>query len=446
MGDTMTRREGGEAADVAVVGGGLAGLTAALYLARGGRAVTLFEKAHDLGGRAVTEEAGGYYFNRGPHALYRGGEAARALDELGVPYSGRVPGGGAALRAGRAYLFPNGASALLGTRLLGPAAKLELVRFLATVGRLDPAAVADVPLADWLARRFRHEESRQVLTAICRVSTYTNAPERLSAGAFVAQLQTALAGNVLYLDGGWQTLVDGLRRAAADAGVRIVAGARVAAVECGGGAVAGVRLADGGRLAAAAAVLAIAPREAAALVDGSAGADLRRWAAEAAPVRAACLDVALRRLPRSRRRYAVGVDRPLYASVHSAYARLAPAGGAVIHLAQYLADPRDAAGAERELEGLLDWLQPGWRDEAVARRYLPKLVVMNALPDAARGGLAGRPGPAVPGVDGLYVAGDWVGPAGLLADASLGSARRAAALILRTGAAAGAPARAAVAA
>ncbi|HEX5502261.1 MAG TPA: FAD-dependent oxidoreductase, partial [Thermomicrobiales bacterium] len=74
MDDTTARREGGAAAGVAVVGGGLAGLTAALYLARGGRAVTLFEKAHDLGGRAITEESEGYYFNLGPRALYRRGE------------------------------------------------------------------------------------------------------------------------------------------------------------------------------------------------------------------------------------------------------------------------------------------------------------------------------------------------------------------------------------
>jgi hypothetical protein len=47
------------------------------------------------------------------------------------------------------------------------------------------------------------------------------------------------------------------------------------------------------------------------------------------------------------------------------------------------------------------------------------------------GGLAGRPGPAVPGSDNLYVAGDWVGREGMLAAASLASARSATLLILR---------------
>ena len=38
--------------DVTVIGGGVGGLAAATYLARGGRSVVLCEKASALGGRA----------------------------------------------------------------------------------------------------------------------------------------------------------------------------------------------------------------------------------------------------------------------------------------------------------------------------------------------------------------------------------------------------------
>ena len=41
-----------------------------------------------------------------------------------------------------------------------------------------------------------------------------------------------------------------------------------------------------------------------------------------------CLDVALSSLPDKDALFALGVDRPLYFSVHSAYAKLAPNGGA----------------------------------------------------------------------------------------------------------------------
>src|SRR6476469_78253 len=42
--------------DVAIVGGGPAGLAAAAYLARAGKAVSVFERSNELGGRAATSD------------------------------------------------------------------------------------------------------------------------------------------------------------------------------------------------------------------------------------------------------------------------------------------------------------------------------------------------------------------------------------------------------
>lgn len=147
-------------------------------------------------------------------------------------------------------------------------------------------------------------------------------------------------------------------------------------------------------------------------------------------MQAATLDVALTSLPVPKVTYSIGIDRPLYWSVHSKAAKLAPEGGAVIHAAVYLPHgaAHDYAAIERELELLMDALQPGWRDVLVHRRFVPHLTVTNAYVTAASGGLPGRPGPGVPGEPGLLVAGDWVGPAGMLADAALGSGMQAGAL------------------
>ena len=127
------------------------------------------------------------------------------------------------------------------------------------------------------------------------------------------------------------------------------------------------------------------------------------------PVRAATLDVGLRRLPNPAVQVVLGVDRPVYLSVHSTWARLAPAGGAVVHVMKYLGDgPRKATGVEAELENLLDDTQPGWRDELVVRRFLPDLTVYGALPTVDLADAVGRQGQVVPGIDNLFVAGDWV--------------------------------------
>jgi phytoene dehydrogenase-like protein len=420
--------------DAVVVGGGVAGLTAATFVARQGKRVKLFEQSHALGGRARTKAQDGFYFNIGPHALYRGGRGIEVLAELGVRVSGNVPAvsGAFAIKDRQKHTVPSGVTSLLTTGLFGLSAKLEAIRWLASLAKLDAASLMRVSLREWLDRHITHMEVREFLIAAMRIATYTNAPDLMSAGAAIRQLQLAFAKGVLYLDGGWQTIVDGLLDAARNAAVEIETGAKVErVVRDSDGAARGVRTIDGQVISAADIIIASSPADAARLVERGEQLQLARWADESVAVKAACLDLALTYLPKPKALYAFGIDRPLYLSVHSASARLAPAGGALIHIAKYLAPDEDESPAqvEAELESLLDLVQPGWRALVAHRRFLPAMTVMNRLAEAAEGGTDGRPGPQVDEVPGLYVVGDWVGTEGMLVDASLASARRAAEMI-----------------
>ncbi len=416
-------------ADVAVVGGGLGGLATAALLAREGRSVVLFERARAVGGRAMTTSEDGFLLNLGPHALYGDGAAIHVSRNLGIEPRGVTPepDGALGLSGGELHPFPATATTFLTSRILTAGAKIEAVRVLLGLRRLDTRPLARVKLADWAASAIRRDDARRLVLTVLRVATYAADHDRISAGAAIAQFQMADRKGVSYLHGGWQTLVDRLRETAERYGARIVSGARVASVDHDHRAL-GVTLADDTRISAETVVLAAGPREVAALLPklASFGASLGGLR----PVRAACLDLALETLPRPDARIALGIDRPLYLSVHSSFASLAPTGGAVIHAAKYLSTGEDARDAEREIEALVDLAQPGWRSFVAARRFMPTLTVTNALPTAEIGGLAGRPSPTVPGVDGLYVVGDWVGDEGMLADAALASAREAARLVL----------------
>lgn len=420
--------------DAVVVGAGLAGLSAAAYLARAGRSVLVLERAAAVGGNARTRDQEGFLFNLGPHALYREGAGMSVLRELGVPVAGGVPRGGYALDKDNLHTLPVGPASLLATGLLPLGAKLDAGRLLARLPRIHAAPLAGTTVAEWLRELSPRAEVRSLLAMILRVTTYADAPDRQSAGVALAQLQLALRGGVLYLDAGWRVLVDGLRRAATEAGAEIRAGAHVTGLEEGAGRVTGVSLASGESVAADAVVLATDPAAAQALLRDP--APLRDAARHRLPALAACLDVGLRRLPVPRRLVVLGFDRPLYLSVHSAVARLAPAGAAMIHVMRYLgpepaADPR---AVEMELEGLLDRVQPGWRGEVMARRFIPRLVVSHDVGSAAAGGLSGRANATLPHQAGVTLAGEWVGAEGLLADAALASGRAAARAVLEAAA------------
>ena len=104
-------------------------------------------------------------------------------------------------------------------------------------------------------------------------------------------------------------------------------------------------------------------------------------------------------------------------------ARQGPDGHAVVSAIRYVVTDADAD--RRALETHVARLGV-CTDDVVADRFLARMVVAGSLPRAETGGLAGRPRVTDSGHPGVLIAGDWVGPAGLLADASLASGHQAA--------------------
>ncbi len=423
------------AKNIIVIGGGIAGLAAAIYLARGGRTVTLFEKRRYLGGRAVTHLRHGYRFNLGPHAFYRGGAGSRVLAELGISVRGGVPkGDGIALYRRERYKLPSNVLSLLTTGLLSAADKFEASKLLLRIQRpKKPGFATAVSARQWLEQNVHRERVRDTLEALLRLATYCSELEKINAGAALNQLRLAMRG-VIYVDEGWQKIVDALHSSAVAAGVNFVTSSRVVgvkhngsvqAIEIGGlefdqqsetGSYVLPTRGDGSRgtpLAAETVLVAVDPATARDLIGTVS------WP-EMTPVVLSTLDIALSKLPQPKNTFALGIDRPLYFSVHSKWAQLTPKGGALVHVSRY------GGGDESELEALMDEMQPGWRDFVVHCRFLPSMVVSNALMPPAP---ATRPAPITP-IGGLYLAGDWVGDTGLLSDAALASARMAAKAIL----------------
>ena len=420
--------------DVIVVGAGLAGLTAAATAAGAGASVLVLDGQRP-GGRARTDELGGFRLNRGAHALYRAGAGRSVLERLGVGVRGHAPilDGARVRRGDRVGALGLGPAGIARTRMLTTLDKARIARVFAAAPRWKPAALADRSAAAWFDELGLVGGAREFAEMLARTATYVVDMAGVSADLVAAQVRMALNDGVEYLDGGWSTLVDGLARAASLRGAEFQPGARVRLVAPDGGRVR-VALAandspsdgdprgpvlamtDGGTLLARRVVIAAGtPAACSALLPDRPPA----WDDLGPPARAACLDRGFTPPPDLTRR--PGLDRPLYLIRHCPPADLAPAGGSVVHGLRYLRpdeDPSpDAARAELVEHARLAGIDP---DAAAHVRYLHRMTVAGAVPVPGVG-LAGRIDVGDTGHDGVLVAGDWVGPRGHLADAALAS-------------------------
>jgi hypothetical protein len=275
---------------------------------------------------------------------------------------------------------------------------------------LRPAKLARTSVDRWLADHNLRPDVEGVVRALIRLSTYTDDTAELSAEAAIRQLQIGARPGVLYLHGGWAQLDTGLAHH-----VQVETGCKVTALEPDTrGVVVRTAAAD---LTAGRVVVATGPPTAirALLPEDP------QWPELGRPVTVACLDLGVTRVPSPG--YALGVDEPLLAVVQSPPARQAPEGRAVVQAIRYGATDADAD--RLSLDGHVCRIGVTAADVEQSR-FLARMVVAGGTPLAAHGGLAGRPRVTDSGHAHIFIAGDWVGPEGLLADAAIASGHQAA--------------------
>lgn len=411
--------------DVVVIGAGIAGLTASIYLAQAGLSVLLLDKGTKAGGRADSTEMANARVNLGPHALYK--SALPILHEVGVTPTGASP------KPTSAFVFKgiNDKNQVLLTSQLFLGSflkwheKMQLLRFYSRLRKADSCGLRTFSLQAYLESQISSPRVRNLVLALVRVSTYCDAPDMLSAGAVIEQLQH---GQVLYVNGGWQSIVSQLTEQALQAGVSIRSSSPVIDI-AGSWPQMTVALKDGTQLSARAVLSTAGPTETLSLLHPALPAAEADKYERLAPVHAACLDLVVRGMPEPKTKFVLGADYPWYYSNHSAIASFSDdVELSVVHVMKYLPVTKetDPQQDKRELEGFLDLIQPGWRNHVVQQRFLPRMLVSHAVVTGELGGFTGRPGPAVEGRPGLYIAGDWVGASGMLVNASLASAKDAA--------------------
>ncbi|MFP1628080.1 hydroxysqualene dehydroxylase HpnE [Streptomyces sp. 5K101] len=272
-----------------VVGGGIAGVTAALQLAEAGCEVTLVEGRPRLGGLAFSFRRGDLTVDNGQHVYLRcctayrwfldridAARLAPLQDRLDVPVLDVAAPGGPRLGRLRRTALPvplHLAGGLAAYPHLSLAERAGVARAAMALGRLDPAdpALDGIDFATWLGRHGQSPRAVAALWDLVGVATLNARAPHASMGLAAMVFKTGLLSAPGAADIGWARIPlgdihDTLARKALDAaGVRTELATRVR----------GISRAEGGRwqvaaggetLHADAVVLAVAQREAHALL------------------------------------------------------------------------------------------------------------------------------------------------------------------------------------
>jgi oxygen-dependent protoporphyrinogen oxidase len=178
-------------ASVAIVGGGLTGLTAAYRLKQQGSRVIVYEASERIGGVIKSERRNGYLAELGPNSLSTpAAGVASLLAELGLT-ARQVAASAEArtryvVRRGRLVRLPMSPAELLTTRLFSNSAKLAI--FGEPLIEASDSAV-DESVAAFVRRRFNQEVVDYLANPLL-AGIFAGDPEQLSMRHALPQLQT----------------------------------------------------------------------------------------------------------------------------------------------------------------------------------------------------------------------------------------------------------------
>jgi len=193
---------------VAVIGGGWAGLAAAVELCRCGASPTLFEAGKQLGGRARSIAIDGLTLDNGQHILigaYRetlrlmravGADPERCLKRLALDL--HYPAAGFRLRLPDVKLLPAPlrlAIGLLGASGCSLSEKLAAARFMRFLQACSFRLTADCPVSELLDRQGQRGSLRRYLWEALCLAALNTAPQNASAQIFANVLRDSLGGD-----------------------------------------------------------------------------------------------------------------------------------------------------------------------------------------------------------------------------------------------------------
>ncbi len=423
--------------DTVIVGGGLAGLSAAAYLAHKGKKVAVLERGV-LGGRAVTLPIKGFHFNFGAHAIYgRDTSVLRFYEKelgLSIQWQDFSPSKAKYDMGEEVTDVPANILGLFRTKVLTGIDKVSFTfNILKTMLKLE-SGHPHLSIQKWLEEKETPDDVSEMMLTLASSNFFTKEPEKIPSDVFFRYYSRLFLTNkpVAYIGGGWQALINEFVRVIEKNNGAIFTKTKIVGVSYEEDRVASVHTEEES-FTANHFIMCIPPKELDKIMQGSNVEGLIKHYAKYEPTYVMVYDIGLKNRIESPYTYIYDKQENMFITDISYYdTSCTPEGGQLLQATAYLRQ-EDMGNKEvmesykTKIEQMYDKHFPGWREELVVPRISQRAVVQEI-----KWNMHQQPMPVFfPEYRNLFFAGDWCDGQGQLSELSFSSALAASEMILK---------------
>ncbi|MFM1650685.1 phytoene desaturase family protein [Brevibacillus sp. B_LB10_24] len=423
--------------DVVVVGGGLAGLSAAAYLAHSGKKVAVVERGA-LGGRAVTLTIKGFHFNFGAHAIYgRDSSVLTRLErELGlkIDWQDFSPTKAKYDLGQELTDMPANIQGLFRTKVLKGVEKVKFTfEILKTMLKVE-AGHPHLSIGKWLEKKHVSEEVKDMMLTLACSNFFTSEPEKIPSDVFFSYYRRLFTTSkpVSYIGGGWQALIDEFSRVIEQNNGTIMRKTKVEGVTVIDERVTSIETPEGS-ISGSEFIFCIPPKELVKVFQGTKVEHAVQQYAQYEPTYVLVYDVGLKNRIEVPYTYINDKASHIFLTDISYYDKTCvPENGQLLQAIAYLTqedlkNKEKVEAYKQKIEALYDKHFPGWREELVVPRISQRAIVQEI-----KWLMNQHPMPVYfSDYRNLFFAGDWCEGQGQLSELSFSSAVNACELVLQ---------------
>jgi 15-cis-phytoene desaturase len=411
-----------------VIGGGLAGLTAATLLAKDGFEVHLFERSAQTGGRSFTVEKSNFIVNYGAHAVFGYDQSyLKYINELLDLNLELIPFSPEKVKYEINNELTNSPAHLKGiftTELLSGMGRFDFIKALMHLFLADPNDIEQISFGEWMSLQDYREDVKRLIITLATSNFFTAEPEKLKASQVILFYQKLFNSSapVSYLKNSWKQLIVKLEKRLLDYGGKIHFRSSLKQVIVIDKKVKEVVINEE-KITGDVFIFAIPPELLIKTFDSNHQILLKRFT-DLVPTKVTILDIGFEQSYEIEYPYLFDVDHKLLITSSSFYDKsIVPNKGQLLQAIAYLKasdynNKESLNQRKEELEEFVEQYFPNWKENAKYKRYISEVNVQ-----LIQHRIGQEPLPTfLEELDDVYFCGDWCQSKEQLSEISLDTA------------------------